>query len=147
MQKIVAFSLIGYLEALRHYGFTEPDVNYIFRPMQAVKRMTQLRFDKSIIDGMYRLDEIETLREHADEAIFAKAVDDLLLPLIAFLRETRSPNDGSEAAIAQLIRCSRTPANLWMCPSAMPAKAGIQTRSLVDGSERSDFTEFSPARV
>jgi hypothetical protein len=104
VQKLVALSLIGYLEVLKQRGLVESDINYIFKPMQAVKRMAQLNFDVSIRNAMYQLDEVEALHSCVDQAVFAKAVDKLLLPLMAFCRKTSTPNDGSEAAITRLTR-------------------------------------------
>lgn len=103
VQKLTALSLIGYLEAMRRHGYVEPDINYVFKPVLAVKRMRELHFDSRIIDAMYQLDEVEALAGTTDRTSLLKAADRLIESLLAFLREAIAPNDGSEAAISRLI--------------------------------------------
>ena len=99
-QKLLALALIGYLSAMRDHGYQETDINYIFQPIPATNRMNQLGVDASLIDACYQLDEVEALSE-SDER--ARAIDNLVRPIIQFLRKTKAPNNGAEAAIFRLL--------------------------------------------
>jgi len=103
-QKLIAYAVLGYLDVLRRGFGGDAYINLIFQPVRTSARLKILKADERLVEALYQLDELETLRDLQDDRQFEASLNDIVGPIVDFLRQERQAKYSSIPAVDRLLQ-------------------------------------------